>query len=78
MKEGERIFDVKIQGNRVLENFDIISQTGKPNKEIVKTFSGIQAGNTLKIEMDPVKGNTILSGIELIEEKTAVNPISAR
>jgi hypothetical protein len=77
-KEGERVFNVSLQGNKVLENFDIISQTGKLNKELVKTFSGIQAGNTLVIDMEPVKGNTILSGIELIEEKTAVNPISVR
>ena len=78
MKEGERVFDVSLQGSKVLENFDIMSQTGKSNKEIIKTFKGIQADSILKIEMEPIKGNTILSGIELIEEKTAVNPISAR
>ncbi|MBK7628063.1 MAG: PQQ-binding-like beta-propeller repeat protein [Bacteroidales bacterium] len=77
-KEGERVFNVAIQGNKVLENFDIISQTGKMNREIVRKFTGIQAGSTLKIEMEPVKGNTILSGIELVEEKAAVIPISAR
>jgi outer membrane protein assembly factor BamB len=78
MKEGERVFNVSLQGNKVLENFDIISLTGKMNKELVKTFTGIQAGKTLIIDMEPVKGNTILSGIELTEEKTAVNPISIR
>ena len=67
---GERVFDVKIQGSSVLENFDIMAQTGKNDKEIIKTFSGISAGKTLKIEMIPEKGNTILSGIELIEEAT--------
>jgi len=75
---GERIFDVTIQGNKVLENFDIVSQAGKKNKEIVKTFYGIEAGNTLLIEMNPIKGNTILSGIELVEENSQVKPISAR
>jgi len=67
---GERVFDISIQGRRVLKNLDIISETGKENKELVKSFSGILAGKTLKIEMDPKKGNTILSGIEIVQEST--------
>jgi hypothetical protein len=38
------------------------------DKEIVKSFFGIKAGKVLKIDMVPVRGNTILSGIELIQE----------
>jgi outer membrane protein assembly factor BamB len=68
MQKGERIFDIIIQGRKVLENFDIVSETGKENKELVKSFSGIQAGRTLTLEMVPKQGNTILSGIELIQE----------
>lgn len=67
-KQGERVFDVIIQNNKVLDNFDIISESGKVNKEIIKTFTGITAGKTMTIEMYPEKGNTILSGIELTEE----------
>ena len=67
---GERVFDVTIQGRRVLENLDIISETGLEDKELVKSFTGILAGETLKIEMDPKQGNTILSGIELVLEST--------
>ena len=68
MNTGDRIFDVRVQDSKVLDDFDIIAQTGKKDKEIIKTFSGIRAGKTLKIEMIPEKGNTILSGIELLEE----------
>lgn len=67
-KPGERVFNVKLQNKPVLENFDIVAETGKCDKEIVKSFSGIIAGQTLKIDMTPVKGNTILSGVELIQE----------
>jgi len=77
-RAGERVFDVSIQGNKVLENFDIVLHAGKTNKEIVKSFSGIEAGNTLKIEMDPKMGNTILSGIELVEESVPVKPLTLR
>lgn len=68
IQKGERVFEVIIQGNKVLEDFDIIGETGKENKELVKTFSGIRAGKTLTLEMVPKRGNTILSGIELIRE----------
>lgn len=67
-KPGERVFDVEIQGSTVLNDFDIIGEAGQPDKEVIKTFSGIKAGKTLKINMTPVKGNTIISGIELIRE----------
>jgi len=77
-KAGERVFDVSIQGSKVLENFDIVSQAGKSNKEIVKTFTGIEAGAMLKIEMDPKMGNTILSGIELVEESKPVKSLTLR
>jgi len=70
MQEGERVFEVILQGKKVLENFDIISETGKENKELVKSFSGIRAGQTLTLEMVPKQGNTILSGIELIHESS--------
>ena len=70
-KPGERVFNVRIQGNTVLDNFDIAKETGRTDKEIVKTFSGVRAGETLKLELVPVNGNTIISGIELIEEKMA-------
>ncbi|HLP72341.1 MAG TPA: malectin domain-containing carbohydrate-binding protein, partial [Bacteroidales bacterium] len=65
---GDRVFNVYIQDSRVLENFDICAEAGKKDKEVVKTFTGVRAGNEIKINMIPVKGNTILSGIELIGE----------
>ena len=61
-----------------MENFDIISEAGGKDKEIVKSFAGITAGKTLTIKMNPKKGNTILSGIELILEGTPNKQISAR
>ena len=67
---GERVFDVNIQGRKVLENFDIVSESGRRDKELVKSFTGILAGKTLKIALDPKKGNTILSGIEIVQEST--------
>jgi outer membrane protein assembly factor BamB len=77
-KNGERVFDVAIQGRKVLENFDIVSEAGGRDREIVKSFTGVTAGNTLRIEMIPQKGNTFLSGIELIQENVPPIQTSAR
>ena len=68
---GERSFDIAIQGEKVIDGFDIVKEAGKPDKEVVKSFNRIKAGKTLKIDLIPIKGNTLISGIELIQEKLA-------
>jgi hypothetical protein len=77
-KSGDRVFNVYIQGNKVLENFDIITEAGGKDKEVIKSFTGITAGNTLRIDMMPLKGNTFLSGIELVQESETQIQTSAR
>jgi hypothetical protein len=67
-KSGERVFDILIQGKKVSESFDIIAEAGKPDKEVIKTYSGIIAGSSITLNLVPVTGNTLLSGIELIQE----------
>jgi hypothetical protein len=64
-KPGERVFNIEIQGKKVLENFDVMREAGQMDKEVVKLFPGIKAGKTLRIDFGPVRGNTILSGIGL-------------
>ena len=69
---GERLFNIRLQDETLIENLDIAREAGKCDKEIVKSFTGIIAGKTLKIDLVPVNGNTILSGIELIHEQIAI------
>ena len=71
-KPGERVFNIALQNIPVLEKFDIVSEAGRSDKEVIKSFTGIRAGKTLKIDLTPIKGNTIISGIELIQETVAV------
>ncbi len=35
-KIGQRVFDIKLQGNVVAENFDILKTAGKPNKAVIR------------------------------------------
>lgn len=70
-KPGERIFNIAIQGENLADNFDIVAEVGKCDSEVVKSYAGIKAGKTMKIDLILVRGNTIISGIEIIQEKLA-------
>lgn len=70
---GQRLFNVKIQGQLVLTNFDVVAEAGGPNLAVVKSFSGISAKAALTVELVPVAGATMISGLELIEGGTGGN-----
>ncbi len=69
--KGERIFDIAIQNEHVTEGFDIVAEAGQCDKEIIKSYHGIKAGKKIRIDLIPRSENTIISGIELIQEKLA-------
>jgi len=68
VKTGERIFDLYIQNKLVVSELDIVKEAGKTDKEVIKSFHGVKAGKKLKIDLIPHKGNTLISGIELVQE----------
>ncbi|MBA4387900.1 MAG: hypothetical protein C0404_07955 [Verrucomicrobia bacterium] len=62
---GQRVFNVKLQGNTVLSNFDIVQQAGGANKAIVREFTGLTITNEVRLELVPVTGQTLISGLEV-------------
>ncbi|KAJ6830411.1 putative LRR receptor-like serine/threonine-protein kinase isoform X1 [Iris pallida] len=46
---GKRVFDVSIQGKKVLWDFNIAEEANGTGREIIKTFSTIVDGSTLEI-----------------------------
>jgi hypothetical protein len=52
---GKRIFDVVINGQKVLPNFDVVAAAGGVNKAVMKTFT-VQADGAGKIIVDFQKG----------------------
>jgi len=50
---GQRVFDVKLQGNVVLKEFDVVKETGGRNRAAFKQFSGIRVDDRLVIELVP-------------------------
>ncbi len=73
---GQRVFDVKLQGNTVLTNLDVANETGGPRRELVKTFNNIRIADKLDVDFTPGTGEPMLSGVELIG--TYTNPVNAK
>jgi hypothetical protein len=71
--EGERVFDVSLQGAVVLPAFDIVKAAGGPRRTIVREFSGIEVASALEMTLTPSKDCAIprplLSGVEVVAEE---------
>ena len=68
LSEGDRVFDVLLQGKTVLENFDIVREAGGAQRIVVREFDGIASEGRLQINLKPRSGKPLLCGIELIAQ----------
>ena len=66
LQPGERLFDVALDGEKVLESLDVVKEAGGKDRVLVKEFDNIPAGSDLQIELTPVVGRTLLSGVEVV------------
>ncbi|MBA4386466.1 MAG: hypothetical protein C0404_00710 [Verrucomicrobia bacterium] len=78
---GQRLFDVRLQGQTVLTDFDVIQQAGGADRAVIREFSGITALDRMTLELVPKTGDPIISGVEFIEDpivtSIAVAPATA-
>ena len=73
---GERVFDVLIEGRRMLEDFDISAQAGGPNRALVRTFAGVAVDDgklTLEFvaarsDAKDVSSLPLLCGLKAVQE----------
>ena len=72
VKPGQRIFDVTIQGQQVLENLDIAKVAGGTNKPVVREFKGILVKHDLALTFASSRSDAqkppLICGIEMIAE----------
>ncbi len=68
VRPGERVFDVRVQGKRVMKSFDIAGTAGGTNRAVVKEFTGVEITGDLKLEFEARKGVPRLSGLEIVAE----------
>ncbi len=72
VKPGERLFDVRLQGQSALVNFDVAAAAGGANRGIVREFKGVKVAGELKLLFKPTADaalkQPILCGIEIVAE----------
>lgn len=65
---GKRVFDVSIEGNLVLDNYDIYADVGGYTG-VMKSFV-VQADGNIDIDFDHVTQNPAIKGIEIVSAAT--------
>ena len=65
---NDRVFHVSLQGQQVVADLDIVRQTGGIQRTLVREFQHVLIGDELTIEMNALHGQTILSGVEILQE----------
>ena len=73
---GKRTFDIKLQGQLVSNDFDIVREATGPSKTIVQQFRGVKVSRNMEIELvAPDKQLSsknilpVLCGIEVLRER---------
>lgn len=65
-RPGARVFDVSIDGNLVLDNFDIFATAGAGNRAVARAFTVVSDGN-LDINLGSVVQNPAIAGFRIRE-----------
>jgi beta-galactosidase len=62
---GERVFDVSVNGKRVLQHVDVFAAAGGKLKAVDQTVQAKARGGALLIEFQPVKGQAVVSALSI-------------
>jgi hypothetical protein len=67
-KPGDRVFDVKLQGETVIAGLDVAQAASGVERALIREFRHVKVAGDLVVELQPVKGEPILAAIELERE----------
>jgi len=68
LKPGERVFDVGLQGETVLESLDVAKLAQGPGNILVREFKDVSCDGQLRVTLKAHKGKTLLCGIEILAQ----------
>ncbi len=74
-RQGQRVFDIKLQGQTVAEKYDPSQLPGASTRAAIKEFTNVDVKNDLLLELIPGSGESspdrapILNSIEIIREE---------
>jgi hypothetical protein len=72
---GDRVFDVSLQGETVLEALDVVAEAGGHRRALVREFRGVPAERMLEVTFIPQAEELtqtsapILAGLDIVEER---------
>jgi hypothetical protein len=64
--QGSRVFNVKLDGDQVLSNFDIFAEAGGANRAIDKTFQTTVTNGSLSLQFQTVTDAAKVDAIEIV------------
>ena len=77
LQTGARVFDVYLQDEKVLDQFDIVTAAGGSDRAIALDFEGVMVKDDLRIAIRPSQPNAshmpVLCGVEVHAEKATVS-----
>jgi beta-galactosidase len=62
---GNRVFDVIANGEKKLENFDVVAAAGAYRQAVTRTFMATVSGGRLELDFKPVRGEAVVSNIAI-------------
>jgi len=69
ISDGDRVFDVALQGKNVLTGFDVQKEAGAARRSIAREFNAGAKDGQIVVEFSPsTPRGAVLSGIEVIEQ----------
>jgi hypothetical protein len=72
LAKGQRVFSVRLQGQVVLEEFDISQEAGGPRRALVREFKDVEVDGELVIELstpdDAGSMQPILCGLQAVRQ----------
>jgi hypothetical protein len=75
---GKRLFNVSINGSRVLTNFDIFASAGGADMAVVKSFgSTADSSGTITIQLSATRDNASIAGIAVLGQSGSATPAPA-
>ncbi len=66
ISSGGRVFELRLQDEPSVQNLDICKEAGGSFRTLIKTVKNVNIDGTLTLELVPIIGTPVLSGIELM------------
>lgn len=67
-RPGDRVFDIRVQGDVVLRGLDVVVAAGGKDRVLVREFAGIAFTTALEVGLVPRAGQPLICGLEVVVE----------